>query len=41
MSCFSHFRAFLGGVVVVEEGGGHGFLPTIMGYAMRGARKKT
>jgi len=27
-------------VVVVEEGG-HGILPTVLGYAMRRAREKT
>ena len=40
MSCFSHFRVIFW-VVVVDEGGGrggHGFLPTIVGYAMRGGQ---
>jgi len=27
-------------VVVVEEGGGHGILPTVLGYVMRGGQGK-
>ena len=42
MSCFLVIlEFFFWVVVVVEEGGGLGFLPTIVGYATRGARKKT
>ena len=42
MSRFSHFIVFFegGGVVVMVEGGGNGFLPTIMGYAMRRGQEK-
>jgi len=37
MPCFSH-QGFLSGGGGGE--GGHGILPTVVGYAMRGARKK-
>ena len=41
MSCFSHFRVFFWVVVVKVGGGGaHAFLPTIVGYAMRGGGRK-
>ena len=38
MPCFSH-QGFLGGGGG-GGGGGHGILPTVLGYAMRGAREK-
>ena len=42
MSCFSHFRVFFlgGGGWWGWRRGGHGFLPTIVGYAIWGATKK-
>ena len=36
MSCFSHFIVFFGWWWWRRRGGAHGFLPTIVGYAMRG-----
>ena len=38
MSCFSH-QGFLGGGGG-GEGGGHGILPMVVGYAMRGGQGK-
>ena len=42
MPCFSHFRAFFlgGGGWWWWRRGGHGFLLTIVGYAIWGTRKK-
>ena len=39
MSCFSHFGVFFLGGGGGGGGGGHGFLPIIVGYAMRGGQE--